>query len=147
MTTTPTKLHPFPKVVATPVTTARAHFKKEEQAQSTITQCYRNEAERDSKPSPLFSFNSSSEYTDFEPKKKPKKKSANSPMKTTTTTVKIKTRVQPRSVAVDTLGKVDGGNVKLNKCTKAKDHGRKKRTEGAAEICGSETLGAQKWLP
>ena len=127
-------------MVVTPAAVARVHFKKEEQVQTIITQWHRSETERDSKPSPPFSSNSSSEDTDFEPKKKSKNKSTNSSKKTTSTTIKIEIRAPPRLVAVCTLVKVDGGSVKLNKCTKAKDHGRKKRAEGTVEIRGSDTF-------
>ena len=93
MPTTPTKLHPFPKVVVTPVAAAHAHFKNEEQNQSTITQCYRGDTVCAGKP-PLSSSSSdsSSDDTDFEHKKIHKKKNNNSPRKNVTT-IKTEKRI------------------------------------------------------
>ena len=52
----------------------------------------------------------------------------------------------PKSVAVDTLGKVDE-TIKLKKCIKAKGHGRKKKIEGATKIHECDILGPQKRPP
>ena len=74
--TTPTKLNPFPKAIVTPVAAARAHFKKEELAQTTITQ-WERDLKKEAKPPPSSpSSDSSSEDTDFEKKKSPNKRKA-----------------------------------------------------------------------
>ena len=146
MLTTPTKLHLFPKLVFTPVAAAQGHFKKEEQAQTTITQWHRSETERTSEhPSSSYPSNSSSDDTAFEPKKSPKKKTSTS-LRKIVTTVKIEEKKPPRSVAVCTLGKVDD-TIKLKKYMKAKDRGRKKRTGKTTNINRSDMLRPQKDQP
>jgi hypothetical protein len=119
----PTQLHPFPKVVVTPVAAARAHFKKEEQAQTTITQWHRDiEKQQAGKPSPSSSSpEASSDDMAFEPKTKKKKMS---PRKNPTTTAKIKKNDQTKAIIASTLIKVDDV-VNLKKCKRIKERDRK----------------------
>ena len=124
--TTPTKLQPFPKVIVTPVAAARAHFKKEELAQTTITQWERDLKKERKTPPSSPSPDSSSEDTDFEKKKKsPKKRRAPiAKRKPTTTTTTKKRKDQKCSPIASTLIKVDN-DVNLNKCNTIEERDRK----------------------
>ena len=121
--TTPTKLQPFPKVIVTPVAAARAHFKKEELAQTTITQ-WERDLKKEAKPPPSSpSSDSSSEDTDFEKTKKNPKKRRTPITKrkpTLTTTTKKSKKEQTKNPIANTLIKVDN-TVNLKKCHTIED--------------------------
>jgi hypothetical protein len=120
---TPTKLQPSPKVIVTPVAAARAHFKKQEPAQTTITQWERDTKKETKTPPSSPSSESSSEDSEFEKKKKPPKKRrahTNRKKPTTTTTTKKSKKDQNKNPIANTLIKVDN-TVNLKKCHTIED--------------------------